>query len=90
VAALLGAIRAAFRAWALNLRRALGSSGECVLVATKVLVACDPAENGGLAGHPGFATDGAKSFALGKPGADRIVTQFRRCWSRGADLDHGE
>src|SRR5207342_599029 len=45
-------------------------AGECVLVA-KLLVACDPAENGGPAGHPGFATDGAKAFALGKPVADR-------------------
>src|SRR3984893_11602162 len=45
-------------------------AGECVLVA-KLLVACDPAENGDPAGHPGFATDGAKAFCLGKPGADR-------------------
>ena len=45
-------------------------AGECVLVA-ELLVACDPAENGGPTGHPGFATDGAKAFALGKPGADR-------------------
>src|ERR1700730_10417408 len=44
-------------------------AGECVLVA-KLLVACDPAGNGGPAGHPGFATDGAKAFALGKPGAE--------------------
>jgi hypothetical protein len=33
-------------------------------------VARDPAENRRPAGHPGFATDGAKAFALGKPGAD--------------------
>src|ERR1700731_226713 len=29
------------------------------------------AHSPGPAGHPGFATDGAKAFALGKPGADR-------------------
>jgi hypothetical protein len=42
-----------------------------VYSSAKFLVARDPAENRRPAEHPGIATDGAKAFALGKPGADR-------------------
>jgi hypothetical protein len=44
---------------------------EYVLFA-KFLVARDPAENRRPAGHPGFAIDGAKAFALGKAGRRSI------------------
>ena len=43
----------------------------CGVLVAEFLVARSPAENCRPAGHPGFATDSAKAFALGKPGADR-------------------
>ena len=43
----------------------------CGVLVAEFLVARSPAENCRPAGHPGIATDGAKAFALGKPGADR-------------------